>query len=545
MRRALGSALLCAALAACTAQDPTPRAAADLIIAGGHVHDGSGAAAVVADVVVTGDRIVHVGPDAHLRFDAARTLDARDRIVAPGFIDPHTHPDRYIRSGDAGQRLNAPWLFQGVTTLFIGGDGGGTPDVAADRAWFERHGVGTNLAAYVGFGAVRTRVIGRDDRAPDPEELARMRALVANAMCEGAFGLSTGLFYAPQSFATTDEVVALAREAARRGGRYDTHHRDESSYGLGLMDSLREVLEIGRRAGLPVHIAHIKALGTDVHGSADAVVAMIAAARAGGQAVSADQYPWLASGTQLGAAVLPRWAVDGGRAALLRRLEDAPTRARIRAEMAENLRRRGGADSLLLVSEGQEWSGKTLAAMARMWDVDPRDAALRVIASGGLRDDDAPSPERVASFNMDEDDVERFMRQPWVLTSSDGSDGHPRQYASFSQKYARYVRERGTLTLEQFIHRSTGLTAETLGLEERGYLRAGYHADVVVIDPKRFASRADYVHPRRLSVGVEHALVNGTPVIADGRLTGAAPGRALRHRPPAATCPIQPGAPEP
>src|SRR5690606_18238282 len=420
-------ALAAVLLAGCAQPQRSTLPMADTLLLGGLVHDGSQAPPRQADVAIVGDRIAYVGPDAASRFRAKRSLDVHGRIVAPGFIDPHTHPDRYIRSDDAGERLNAPWLFQGVTTIFIGSDGSGSPDIARQRAWFAEHGVGTNLAMYVGFGAVRSRVLGQDAAAPDAGQLQQMRALVADAMCEGAFGLSTGLFYAPQSFASTDEVVAVAREAALRGGLYDTHQRDESSYGIGLLDSVREVLEIGRRADMPVHFSHIKALGVDVQGEAAQVIALVEQARAAGQQVTADQYPWLASGTHMGAALLPRWAVDGGRKALLQRLDDDEARARIRAEMVGNLRRRGGADSLLLTGAGWPWTGKTLAEAARDWGIDPIDAALRIIAEGGDRTGSrraARSADQIASFNMKKEDVDLFMRQPWVITGSDGSSGH-------------------------------------------------------------------------------------------------------------------------
>src|SRR5690606_26055160 len=265
------------------------RQAADVLITGGLVFDGHDTPGRATDVVLSGDRIVEIGENLAGRYDAARIIDATGKVVAPGFIDPHTHPESYIRSSDRDVRRNLPWLHQGVSTVFIGIDGGGTPEVAADRAWFENNGIGTNIAAYVGLGPVRRAVLGEDARAPDEAELARMRGLGANAMCEGAFGLSTGLFYTPQSYAGTDEVVALATEASRRGGIYDTHQRDESSYSLGLMGSIEEVLEIGRRADMPVHIAHIKALGRDVHGKADDVIARIERAQAEGQKVTADQ----------------------------------------------------------------------------------------------------------------------------------------------------------------------------------------------------------------------------------------------------------------
>lgn len=541
-----GACLLATLLTAACAQTRAPSDApaavtsstdADVVIRGGLVFDGSDSPERIADVVIAGDRIVAVGEGAGQHYRARRTLDAKGRIVAPGFIDPHTHPETYIRADDAPSRRNAPWLFQGVTTIFIGIDGGGDPEIARDHAWFEAQGVGTNIASYVGLGPVRTRVLGQDARAPDAGELQQMQHLVANAMCEGAFGLSTGLFYAPQSFTDTDVVVALATEAARRGGRYDTHQRDESTYSLGLMGSIEEVLEIGKRAGMPVHIAHIKALGTDVHGQAGTVIARIERARAEGQQVTADQYPWLASGTSLGAALLPHWAVDGGRKALFAHLDTPADAARIRSAMRENLRRRGGADALLLTGAGWPWTGKTLQAVADGWSIDPIEAALRIIGEGGVDNRGAGSASRLASFNMSRADVDLFMQQPWVLTASDGGDGHPRQYATYPEKYARFVRQDKVIDTQAFIHRSSGLTATTLGLEDRGFLRAGQFADVVVFDPERFVPRADYVHPQVLSEGVVHLFVNGTQMVDDGQLAQALPGRVLRHRPPAGTCP--------
>lgn len=509
---------------------------ADVLIHGGTVYDGGRNPGRGEDVAIADGRILAVGPDLDKRYKAKTLIDASGKIVAPGFIDAHTHPDTYVRSDDASQRMNAPWLFQGVTTLMTGVDGGGSPDIAAQRTWFEKNGVGTNLAPYVGFGAVRRAVLGDDARAPNTDELERMKSLVANAMCEGAFGLSAGLFYAPQSFAKTDEVVELAREAAKRGGIYDTHQRDESSYSIGVMESTREAISIGRKAGLPVHFAHLKVLGIDVQGRANELIGIIDQARKEGLNVTADQYPWLASGSSLEASLLPRWSVDGGRVALLKRLDDASTLDKIKVEMRENLRRRGGAKSLLLTASGQEWTGKTLEDMANEWKVDPIDAALKIIRTNN-------GPEKVsgmtsvASFNMAEPDVELIMQQPWVVTSSDGSDGHPRQYATFPEKYLKYVKQRKTIDMASFIHRSTGATADMLGIEQRGYLKPGYWADVVVFDPKKYAPRADYLHPRELSAGVDQLLVNGKFAIRDRKMTDIAAGRMLSHAPTAGTCP--------
>jgi N-acyl-D-aspartate/D-glutamate deacylase len=521
------------AMAIVLASAGAPPDAADVIIRGGTIHDGGTGPAFVGDVALRGDRIVYVGPRAPM--PARQTVDAAGMIVAPGFIDPHTHADGFLRSPDAATRANPAWLNQGVTTVMIGVDGGGTPDVAADARALTTAGVGTNIVPFVGFGAVRKRVLGEAARAPDAAELGRMKALVATAMCEGAAGLSTGLFYAPQSFAKTDEAISVAREAARRGGIYDTHQRDESSYSIGVLESVREVLTIGREAGMPVHFAHIKALGVDVHGQAPAIIKLIETARAAGQDVTADQYPWLASGSSLDASLLPRWAVDGGGPAFLKRLDDPKTLARIRDEMAENMRRRGGAKSLLLIAQGFEWTGKTLEQVAAEWQVDPRDAALRIIRDS-IEGREAGKQGRgtsVASFNMAQADVDLLMQQPWVVTSSDGSDGHPRMFATFPEKYRRYVKERPVISLADFIHRSTGRTADIYKLDGRGYLRPGYHADVAVIDPEKFAPRADYVRPRELSTGVARLFVNGTLALDNGKTTGALPGRVLlRPTPP-------------
>ncbi|MGY0799935.1 N-acyl-D-amino-acid deacylase family protein [Lysobacter sp. A286] len=532
----LSVAIVAMALGACAPDSTDDLPAADLVIVGGSLHDGGTGELRQADIAITGDRIVWVGPDASSHYRAQRTIDATGKVVAPGFIDPHGHPNTYIRADDPVQRRNAPWLYQGVTTLGIGVDGGGSPDIAEQREWFLRHGVGTNLVPYVGFGAVRSRVLGQSARKPDAAELSRMRELVASAMCGGAFGLSTGLFYVPQSYAETDEVVAVATEAARRGGLYDSHQRDESSYGIGLIASTSEAIEIGRRAGMPVHIAHIKALGVDVHGKAAELIELIEKARADGLRVTADQYPWLASGTGLAAALLPAWSREGGRKRLLERLADPAQLADIQLEMTDNLRRRGGAEAILLTSLGEDWTGLTLEEVAADWGLSAEDAALRIIGQDE-RPPGVRSSASIASFNMRQDDVELLMQQPWVVTSSDGSNGHPRQYGSFPEKFARYVREKEVLDIGTFIHRSTGLTADILGLQQRGYLKPGYFADVVVFDPETLAARATYVEPRELSVGVSHLVVNGTLAISDGEQTDALAGRMLHHVPTIGTCP--------
>lgn len=515
--KTLRLALLCVTSAFGMGAAPVPPI--DLLIRGGTVYPGSDAP-FTGDVAVKGNRIVAVGP--HLAMGAARVIDAKGMIVAPGFIDPHTHVEGHLASKDAQERLVPGFLMQGVTTAVIGSDGGGSYDMTKV---FAHRQTGINYAAHVGFGAVRRAVIGEADRAPTNDELARMKQLVAGAMCQGAIGFSSGLFYAPQSFAKTEEVAALAAEAGRRGGFYDSHIRDESSYNMGLAAAIGEAIDIGRLGHLPAHISHIKALGVDVHGQAPAIIAKIEAARRAGQDVTADQYPWSASGTSLAASLVPRWAQDGGRKALLARFDDPSLQQKLRADMTDNLRRRGGPGALL-VTEG-EFRGQRLDAIAKAQGTDPVSAAIAVIR----KHDPA-----VASFNQTEADIEAFMRQPWVMTSSDASTGHPRSYGSFARKYARYVVERHTISLRDFIERSSSLTADTLGLSERGRLKRGAFADIVVFDPKHYAERATYEQPTLLAQGVRTVVVNGAVAVDQGKLTGAAAGRALRKTPRPGSC---------
>jgi N-acyl-D-aspartate/D-glutamate deacylase len=509
-----------ALLAIGAAPPPDP---VDLLIRGGTVYTGS-APPFIGDVAISGDRIRAVG--RHLPGAARRIVEARGMIVAPGFIDPHAHMGEDLASDDPRTRLIPAFLMQGVTTTFIGNDGGGDPDVAKVLGSSAERPVGINYATYVGFGTVRRKVLGDSNRAPSESELRRMRGLVAGAMCQGAMGLSTGLFYAPQSFAKTEEVIALAREAGRRGGTYDSHIRDESSYTIGLAAAIDEALAIGRGGRLPVHISHIKALGVDVQGQAPAVIARVEAARRAGLAVTADQYPWSASGTSLAASLIPLWAQDGGRAKLLERFDDPALAARMRADMAENLRRRGGAGALL-ITQGP-LNGRTLADIAESRGEDPVAAAISVIRA----DDPA-----VASFNQIEPDIKAFMRRPWVMTGSDASTGHPRMFGSFARKYAKYVVAERVLTLRQFIERSSTLAADTFRLEGRGHLKPGAFADVVVFDPARYAARATYTRPDLPAAGVRTVVVNGILAVDKGVLTGKAAGRALAHRPTPGTCP--------
>jgi len=336
------------------------------------------------------------------------------------------------------------------------------------------------------------------------------------------------LFYAPQVYAKTDEIIELAKEAAKRGGIYDTHQRDESSYSIGIINSTKEVLQIGREANIPVHFSHIKALGEDVWGKSADVIKLIDDAKAAGQNVTANQYPWLASQTGLSAALVPRWVVDGGYPAMIKRFNDPTLMPKIVTEMKDNLRRRNGPHSILFSHPGKPWSGKYLDQVAKEWKVDPIEAAIRILRQ--------TERESIVSFNMSQADVDNFMKQPWVVTSSDGGPGHPREYATFTIKYADYVKKRHVITLPFFIRHTTGLAADMYMLDHRGYLRNGYYADVLVFNPDTYAPKADYVHTDLLSTGVVALLVNGKIAYDNGKMTDVLSGRPLPHIPTAGTC---------
>jgi N-acyl-D-aspartate/D-glutamate deacylase len=508
-------------LSGCTAPSP-PAPPLDLLIAGGEMLDGTGAPGRRADVGIRGDRIAFIGDARATRIRATRTVDAAGLLVAPGFIDPHTHSADDLASDDRGRRRRAALnhVMQGVTTIFVGNDGGGSPGVARQLARFAELGTGVNVATFIGFGPVRRQVVGEGDRAASRPEVEAMAAMIARGMCEGALGFSTGLYYAPQSFAKTDEVIALASEAASRGGVYESHLRDEGSDNIGLIAAVDEAIRIGREARLPVHIAHIKALGVDVHGQAPRVIERVEAARASGLRVTADQYPWSASGTRLTSALMPRWAMDGGRDALQRRFEDPAVRTRLRAGMADNLRRRGGGGSILII--GGSHVGKRLDAVAGSWNTDPVSAAVRIMTEEG----DAP----IASFNMAEADIQAFARRPWVAASSDAVDGHPRRFGSFAERWRKFVRSQPLLTPAEFVHRASGLTASIFAIEGRGTLRVGALADVTVFDPAHYVSKADYDDPAALAEGVHTVLVNGQLAVENGRPTRNLSGRPIAKR---------------
>ncbi|HVX42146.1 MAG TPA: amidohydrolase family protein [Gemmatimonadaceae bacterium] len=491
----------------------------DILIAGGSVVDGTGSPARRADLGITGDRITFVGDASAARVSAARTIDAHGLVVAPGFIDSHTHSAGDLSS--AKRKSNLDYLMQGVTTVVTNNDGGGPVDIAKQVSTWQKNGIGTNAAVFVGFGSVRQALLGMSANAPTAEQLDSMRALVARGMDAGAIGLSTGLFYAPQSYSTTDEVIALAKVAAAKGGLYDTHLRDESSYTVGLIGAVNEAIRIGREAHMPVQISHIKALGADVWGLSDSVITLMKHARADGESVFGCQYPYTASGTSLGASLLPRWAETGGADSLRARAADPAIRTKLLAEMTENLRRRGGASTLLITStRDSSILGKRLDAIARERNTTPVEAALSIIVRGD---------PAVASFNMTDQDIDTFMVQPFVVTCSDGSEGHPRKYGTFPRILRQYVYTNHELTLPEAIARSSATTAKYLGFKDRGVLAPGAYADVIAFDPATVSDRSTYQQPTLLATGMKYVLVNGVLAIENSAYTGALSGRVL-HR---------------
>ncbi len=517
MRRVAGAIALALLIYARSAQ--AQAMSADILITGGTVYDGSGAPGRRADVALRADRIVFVGDSKTANMTAARTIDATGLIVAPGFIDPHTHTQTDLSS--AARRTNLDYIMQGVTTVATNNDGSGPVGVGAVLAKWDSTGIGTNALLFVPQGSVRSAVMGMSDKAPTAPQLAQMNALVERGMREGAFGLSTGLYYAPGSYSKTDEVIELAKVAAAHGGIYDTHQRDESSYTIGLLASVREVLQIGREAHIPVHFSHIKALGADVWGDADTVIAMIHAAQRDGLTVAACQYPYNASGTSLVSALVPRWAEAGGRDSLLARIAAPSTHARLVSEMRENLRRRGGAGAMLITNSRQrDLEGKRLDAIATARGAEPVEAAMQIIRTVG--------DQSVASFNMNAKDIDTFMRADFVTTCSDGSDGHPRKYGTFPRKIREYVLDRQVITMQRAIAASSAQAARDLQIVERGKLTAGWFADVIVFDPKTIRDLATYERPELLAAGMRWVFVNGKAAVEEGRPTRVLAGRALR-----------------
>ncbi len=489
------------------------------------VFDGTGAKGRVADVGIRGDRIVFIGDAAKANVRGARTIDAKGLLVAPGFIDPHTHAGDNLSSPE--KKSNVSFLMQGVTTVVVGNDGAGSPHPETTLKRWDEQGIGTNALLLVGHGAVRREVLGPGDVQPTPEQLEQMKALVRGAIEQGAFGLSTGLFYTPGTYSKTEEVIELAKVAAQLGGIYDSHMRDENAYSIGLLGSIEETIRIGREAKIHVNISHIKALGPEVWGKSKQAVEMIRKARAEGISVSADQYPYTASGSNLISSLMPPWAQAGRREEVLARITDSAQREKLLADMAENLKRRGGPGAIMFRSkQSPDLIGKKLDQVAKERGKPPLETALELIVESYQK----PGARSLAivSFNMSEKDVERFMKHEWVMTGSDGSAGHPRMFGTFPRKFRMYVREKKLLTVARFVRASSGQAAEMLHVPERGLLREGYYADVVAFDPKTLTDRSTYEEPELLATGMKYVVVNGKLAVDNGEYAGALAGRALR-----------------
>ena len=528
----------------------------DVIIRNGTVYDGTGAPPRRTDVGLRGDRIAMIGPLAGA--GAAREIDAQGMAVAPGFINMLSWATTSLLHDGRSQGD----IRQGVTLEIFGEGTSPGPindsmrqsmlenqrDIRFEIPWttlgeylehLERRGVSPNVASFVGATTVRIHELGHVNRAPTPAELGRMEALVDHAMREGALGVGSSLIYAPADYAKTDELVALARAAGRHGGMYISHIRDE---GGGLLPAVDELLTIAREAGVPAEIYHLKASGRANWAKLDSVIGKVDSARAAGLRITADMYTYPASSTGLDA-TMPTWVQEGGYRAWAEQLRDPAIRARVAAEMRGDgtaydnaFANAGGPDGILLVSFREDslryLVGRTLGDVARMRGTAPEETAMDLVIQNG-------ADVGCVYFTMSEENVRRKIAIPWVSFGSDGgsyaaegvflrSGTHPRAYGNFARLLGRYVRDEKIIPLEEAIRKLTLLPATNIGIRDRGALRAGYYADVVVFDPATIADRATFEQPHQYSVGVRDVFVNGVQVLAGGEHTGAKPGRFVR-----------------
>ncbi len=485
----------------------------DAVILGGTIIDGTGSKGYPADIGIQKDIILTIG--TLKASEGQKVIDAQGKYVVPGFIDIHTHSDN-IRNKKLKEALN--YLTQGVTTMVTGNCGSGTFEVAEFFSTLEEQGIGTNIVHLVGHGTVRQAVMKNANRAPTEEEMQHMKSLVEKAMQEGATGLSTGLFYAPGSYAKTQEIIELTNVVKKHRGFYASHIRDESDYTVGLKAAITEAIDIGEKSGVPVQISHIKALGKSVWHQAAEVCQIIEAAQKRGVTVYADQYPYNASSTALSAAVVPMWVQADGK--MQDRLKDEELLPRIKKEIEENIERRGGAETLVVSSfpKKPEWVGKSLKDISALMQKSEVDSAIELVLMG---------KPGIISFNMSDADVEYFMEKPYVMTASDGSavifglaKPHPRNYGTFPRKIRYYVLDKNILSMEQAIRSATGLPAEMLGFTDRGLLKEKFIADIVVFDPVKIQDKATFAAPHQYSEGIEYVLINGKIVIKNGEYTG-------------------------
>ena len=532
-----------------------PPASYSLIIRGGTIYDGSGGTPYVGDVALRGDKIAYVGPRAPGR--ATRTVDAAGKAVSPGFINMLSWSTESLIADGRGLGETE----QGVTLEVMGEGNSMGPlnptmkrlainrqdDIRYPISWttlgqylefLQRKGVTPNVASFVGATTVRVHELGEKDIDPTPEQLNRMRALVRQAMKEGAVGVGSSLIYAPASFAETPELIALTTEVAKCGGMYISHMRDE---GPKLLEAIDELVEISRQSGAPAEIYHFKQSGKRNWGKIDAAIARVEAARAAGHRITADMYTYPASSTGFDAA-FPLWIQDGGIEAWVERLKDPATRAKALADMRGDKATENGElvvkepDKVILVGFKTEklkpLAGKTLGEVARERGKSPEETAADLIAEDGTR-------IQVVYFGMSEDNVRRAVGLPWMSFGSDAasmapegvflkSSTHPRAYGNFSRLLGYYVRDQKAAQLPDAIRRLTSLPATNLGIKNRGSLKPGYYADVVVFDPSTVRDTATFAKPHQLATGMQHVFVNGVQVLRDGKHTGAKPGRFVR-----------------
>lgn len=570
MQRVLALALLvCAPLPSFTAAQQLPTTARqqpgyDLLITGGRIIDGTGNPWFYGDVAIRDGRVVAIGRLAGQ--NATRVIDARGKFVSPGFIDIHSHADdntnptgrRTLRDENPARRAAPNLVSQGITTVVVNHDGRSPWPIAEQKRTLESRNIGPNAILMVGHGEVRRQVMGSDVQRPArPDEIVRMRALVKQALEEGASGLSAGLEYDPGRWSTTDEVAALAAELVPYQGVYISHERSEGSDPMWywpsqdppgpptLLDAVRETIEIGERSGATVVASHIKAKGAHYWGSSMAAIQLIESARARGVQVYADQYPYATSGTDGNTVLIPRWAFGTAQrnaardytAALRATLADSALAARVRNDVRHEISRRGGAEKIMIMDHPiQEWVGKTLAQVAKARGVEPIEAAFVIQFEGQA---DRLGGGRIRGFSLSELDIEAYAAKPWVATTTDGGialpeDGpgtHSRFYGTYPRKIREYALDRGILSLEDAIRSSTSLPAQIMGLKDRGVLRVGAAADIVVFDPTRIRDRSTFMEPHQHSEGIDFVLVNGQFVVDGAKLTGALPGHVLTTGP--------------
>ena len=499
----------------------------DLIIRGGQIVDGSGSPRFAADLGIRQGRIAAIGTlCASGPCDAKRTIKADGLVVAPGFIDVHTHADIGIRRFPTADNF----LFDGVTSVIAGNCGQSPLDLESFLAGLRDSGSSVNFGLLIGHGAVRSAVMGMERRDPTEAELTRMEAMVERGMRQGAFGLSTGLIYPPGSWARTAEIITLARVAARFGGIYASHIRDEEG---GIFEAINEAIEVGRQARLPVQISHFKVVGKSLWGESSRTVAMVESAHAAGLDVTVDQYPYTAASTGL-AILLPSWVQEGGGSNLLERLADPATRLRLVHEAKQLVENRGFSrlDYVVIAHCPADSSleGKSITEITRERGRGANleaeiETVLDIMANGGAE---------AVYHSMDEKDVEQIMRFPSSMVASDGlivemgiGLPHPRNYATNARVLGRYVREKRLLRLEEAVRKMTSFPAQRFRLRDRGLIRPGMCADLVIFDDQKIADVSTFAKPHALPLGFRCVIVNGTVVIENGKHTGARPGQIL------------------